>query len=142
MTDDRRAQGGRRSALAAADRHRPGARRVRPPRQRVHAEYPRPQLARRAWLNLNGRWDYAVQDSGAPRPTRFDGTILVPFPIQSLLSSVLRAVTPTQRLWYRRTFRLPPAPRGSRWLLHFGAVDWEAAVFVTGQPVGTHRGGS
>ena len=109
--------------------------------QRVHAEYPRPQLARRAWLNLNGRWDYAVQDSGAPRPKRFDGTILVPFPIQSLLSSVLRAVTPTQRLWYRRTFRLPPAPRGSRWLLHFGAVDWEAAVFVNGQPVGTHRGG-
>src|SRR5438046_3793702 len=98
-------------------------------------------MARPAWLTLTGPRDYAAADSGAPRPKRFASTILVPSSVQSLLSSVLRAVTPTQRLWYRRTFRLPPAPRGSRWLLHFGAVDWEAAVFVNGQPVGTHRGG-
>jgi len=111
--------------------------------QRVHAEYPRPQLVRSAWLNLNGSWDYAVRDSGAPRPRQFDGKILVPFPIQSALSGVQRAVTPTQRLWYRRSFRLPaaPRPRGTRWLLHFGAVDWETTVFVNGRAVGTHRGG-
>ena len=104
-------------------------------------EYPRPQMARSAWVNLNGLWEYAVRDSAAPRPGRFDGKILVPFPIESQLSGVQRAVTDQQRLWYRHTFRLPSAPRGIRWLLHFGAVDWEATVFMNGSAVTTHRGG-
>ena len=98
-------------------------------------------MARSAWVNLNGLWEYAVRDSAAPRPGRFDGKILVPFPIESQLSGVQRAVTDQQRLWYRHTFRLPSAPRGIRWLLHFGAVDWEATVFMNGSAVTTHRGG-
>ncbi|HYS21516.1 MAG TPA: galactose-1-epimerase [Gemmatimonadales bacterium] len=104
-------------------------------------EYPRPQMARPRWVNLNGPWEYAVQDSGAPRPARFDGKILVPFPIESQLSGVRRAVTDRQRLWYRRTVRLPMVPRGTHWLLHFGAVDWEATVYVNAHAVTTHRGG-
>jgi glycosyl hydrolase family 2 len=104
-------------------------------------EYPRPQMVRAKWQNLNGRWDYAIRDSGAARPTTFDGRIVVPFPIESQLSGVRRAVSETQRLWYHRTFRAPSVARGERLLLHFGAVDWECDVFVNGKQVATHRGG-
>jgi hypothetical protein len=106
----------------------------------VLPEHPRPQLMRPGWRTLNGWWDYAVRDSGAPRPDAWDGRILVPFPIESRLSRVRRSVSERQRLWYRRTF---PAtvPAGHRLLLHFGAVDWDAAVFVNGRRVGDHRGG-
>src|SRR5256885_6753465 len=105
-------------------------------------EYPRPQLVRPRWQSLNGRWSFAVRDSAAPRPRTFDGTILVPFPIESQLSGVQRTVTPAQRLWYRRPFRVTaPSVPGTHWLLHFGAVDWDAAVYVNGRRVGDHRGG-
>lgn len=104
-------------------------------------EYPRPQMTRRAWQNLNGRWQYAIRDSGAAAPTSWDGTIVVPFPLESQLGGVARPLTETQRLWYRRTFRAPRLPAGGRLLLHFGAVDWDAQVFVNGQRVGEHRGG-
>ncbi len=107
----------------------------------VLSEYPRPQLRRERWMNLNGAWEYAIADSGAGRPAAFDGTILVPFPAESQLSGVTRAVSPTQRLWYRRTFDVGRRVAGERWLLHFGAVDWEARVWVNGRPMGTHRGG-
>jgi Glycosyl hydrolases family 2, sugar binding domain/Glycosyl hydrolases family 2, TIM barrel domain/Glycosyl hydrolases family 2 len=103
--------------------------------------YPRPQMVRSAWTNLNGDWDYAITDSGAPRPTHWAGKILVPFPVQSQLSGVERAVTDSQRLWYHRTFTAPSLPRGHRLLLHFGAVDWDATVWVNGRKVGEHRGG-
>ena len=107
----------------------------------VLPEYPRPQLARTAWQSLNGRWDYAITPVDAPEPTRWDGGILVPFPVESQLSGVRRAVTPEDRLWYRRVFRAPRLPAGGRLLLHFGAVDWDATVFVNGRRVGGHRGG-
>ncbi len=107
---------------------------------RVLPEYPRPQLTRPAWQNLNGWWQYAVRDSGAPQPDTWDGRILVPFAIESQLSRVRRAVADTERLWYRRTFRAT-VPPGDRLLLHFGAVDWETVAFVNGQRVGEHRGG-
>ena len=103
-------------------------------------EYPRPQMTRAAWQSLNGWWDYAVRDSTAERPDAWDGRIVVPFPIESQLSRVGRSVGPDQRLWYRRTFRAP-ARGGGRLLLHFGAVDWAAAVWVNGHRVGEHRGG-
>jgi hypothetical protein len=104
-------------------------------------EYPRPQLVRDRWINLNGRWDLAITDSGAPAPDAYPDRILVPFPVESQLSGVTRAVRPTERVWYRRSFDLPERRAGERWLLHFGAVDWEARVWVNGRLAGEHRGG-
>jgi Glycosyl hydrolases family 2, sugar binding domain/Glycosyl hydrolases family 2, TIM barrel domain/Glycosyl hydrolases family 2 len=104
-------------------------------------EYPRPQLVRAAWSNLNGQWDYAITDSAAPQPAHWDGRILVPFAVQSQLSGVQRAVTDSQTLWYHRTFAAPAVPRGGRLLLHFGAVDWRTTVWVNGTRVGEHQGG-
>src|SRR6184192_2847108 len=78
---------------------------VRP--DRAHPEYPRPQLVRKDWLNLNGLWDYAVRPAEEKRPEKFDGQILVPFPIESALSGVMKRVGPDERLWYGRTFRVP-----------------------------------
>jgi hypothetical protein len=112
---------------------------VRP--DRVLPEYPRPQMVRAGWTNLNGEWEYAVTEKAAARPQAFSGHILVPFAIQSQLSGVATAVTDQQRLWYRRTFRAPALARGSRLLLQFGAVDWEAHVFVNGKEAGSHTGG-
>src|SRR5438445_7703278 len=110
--------------------------------EQVLPEYPRPDLVRPTWQTLNGTWQYAVRDSGSTSsPRAWDGTILVPFPIESQLSGVRRTVTDRQRLWYRRTFRIPSTAAGTRWLLHFGAVDWEAIVSVNGRRVGAHRGG-
>lgn len=103
-------------------------------------EYPRPQMVRTAWTNLNGLWDYAIVAKDAARPAAFDGKILVPFPVQSALSGVKKPLGPDQRLWYRRTF-VSPAKRGQRLLLHFEAVDWRAEVFVNGKTVGQHAGG-
>ena len=110
--------------------------------------YPRPQMVREEWINLNGLWELAiVPDSGSP-PSDFPSRILVPFPVESALSGVAGVVTPAHRVWYRRTFSLPEPPGGPtragedvRWLLHFGAVDWEAEVFLNGEGLGVHRGG-
>ena len=104
-------------------------------------EYPRPQLVRPAWQNLNGLWEYAVTPLGRNDFPGAEGQILVPFALESALSGVGRALRPDERLWYRRSFTVPSAWRGRRLLLHFGAVDWQAEVRVNGTPVGTHRGG-
>jgi hypothetical protein len=107
----------------------------------VHSEYPRPQLERKAWLNLNGLWEYGIQPRGKRRVEDFEGRILVPFPVESALSGVGRPVGADQRLWYRRTFEVPDAWKDRHVLLNFEAVDWEATVWVNGQKVGTHHGG-
>lgn len=104
-------------------------------------EYPRPQLVRERWSNLNGLWDYAVAPRDAARPEKFDGQILVPFAIESALSGVGKRVGPEETLWYRRTFAAPKAEAGERTLLHFGGVDWQASVYVNGTLVGEHSGG-
>ena len=106
-----------------------------------HPEYPRPQLVRQEWLNLNGLWDFAVKPKAQDRPTAYEGSILVPFPIESALSGVMRRVNPDERLWYRRSVTVPKEWGTRRVLLHFDAVDWEATVLIDGKQVGVHRGG-
>ena len=106
-----------------------------------HSEYPRPQFVRAQWQNLNGLWSYGITPTDAPRPRTWTGKILVPFPVESALSGVKKPLGETQQLWYRRTFTVPPHWRGQRLILHFGAADWKAQVWVNGQPVGTHFGG-
>jgi beta-galactosidase/beta-glucuronidase len=105
----------------------------------VWPEYPRPTLVRDGWTNLNGLWHYAIRPRRAPLPDAWDGEILVPFCVESRLSGVERRVTPDERLWYRRTFHHDGAE--ARTLLHFGAVDWHAAIFVNGAYAGSHTGG-
>ncbi len=110
--------------------------------EKVHPEYPRPQMVRKEWQNLNGLWDYADQAQGRRRSRKdWDGKILVPFPVESALSGVMKHVGPDNRLWYRRTFKVPEKWSGQRVLLHFGAVDWDTTVSVNGKEVGEHRGG-
>ena len=107
----------------------------------AHQEYPRPQMVREQWLNLNGLWEYAITDKDGGMPNEYQGNILVPYPIESALSGVQQMVQPNQKLWYRRTFTVPEDWSGENLLLHFGAVDWEATIYVNGQKVGVHRGG-
>ncbi|WP_345066767.1 glycoside hydrolase family 2 protein [Leifsonia kafniensis] len=106
----------------------------------VLQEYPRPQLARESYLNLNGRWDYAITDS-AEHPRGWDGAILVPFSPEAALSGVERQLLPGQHLWYQRTVHLPSDFIDERVLLHFGAVDQDCRVYIDGELVGSHSGG-
>jgi hypothetical protein len=104
-------------------------------------EYPRPQMTRTNWINLNGLWDYAVLPKDDPIPGTWQGRILVPFCIESSLSGVAKPLRPNQQLWYHRTFTAPKPTGDRRLLLHFGAVDWESSVWVNGILVGAHKGG-
>lgn len=109
--------------------------------QNVLPEYPRPILERTDWQNLNGLWDYAILPAGKAEPATFDGKILVPFAVESSLSGVQKEVGRRNELWYHRTFTVPSAWKNKNVLLHFGAVDWKADVYVNDIKVGTHTGG-
>ncbi|MFA5450292.1 MAG: sugar-binding domain-containing protein, partial [Clostridia bacterium] len=103
-------------------------------------EYPRPQLVRDSYINLNGWWDYAILKKGE-NLTDYQGKILVPFSPESILSGVEKLLLPDEVLYYRRTFTLPNDFKKDRVILHFGAVDYIANVYVNDVLAVTHRGG-
>jgi beta-galactosidase/beta-glucuronidase len=107
----------------------------------VLPEYPRPILERSDWQNLNGLWDYSILKAGTAEPTSFSGQILVPFPVESSLSGVMKSVGSENEVWYKRTFEIPAKWKGKNVLLHFGAVDWKADVWVNDVKIGSHTGG-
>ena len=107
----------------------------------VLPEYPRPIMERNDWKNLNGPWKYAITKKGDPTPAAYQGDILVPFAVESSLSGVGKMINEKEELWYQRTFDVPSAWRGKQILLHFGAVDWKAEVWVNDVKVGEHTGG-
>ena len=100
--------------------------------------YPRPQMKRDNWMNLNGPWEFAVSKE---KTEAYDKTILVPFCPESMLSGIQEHFDEGSRLWYRRTVTLPEDYQQGKWLLHIGAADQQAAVYVNGKKLGTHEGG-
>lgn len=104
-------------------------------------EYPRPQFERDFWMNLNGEFDYAVTGENSTFPMRYDGKITVPFAIESSLSGVERTLYASDRLWYRKRFRLSKEFENKRVILNFGAVDWQCKVFINRELAGEHTGG-
>ena len=107
----------------------------------VLPEYPRPIMERKEWKNLNGLWEYAIRPTGTHQPADMDGQILVPFAVESSLSGVMKTLGKENELWYSREFTVPSSWKGKNILLHFGAVDWQADVWVNGVKMGQHRGG-
>ncbi|MFW9924889.1 MAG: glycoside hydrolase family 2 protein [Candidatus Thorarchaeota archaeon] len=109
--------------------------------EKVLPEYPRPQLQRGHWLNLNGFWDYGITKRRVTENFFYDDEILVPFPIESLLSGVKRNLHPSEKLWYRKFFTIPKQFQGERVIIHFGAIDWESQIYINSKFVGKHIGG-
>lgn len=109
--------------------------------EKVLPEYPRPIMERTDWMNLNGIWNYAITPVGQTMPQGYDGQILVPFAVESSLSGVGKSLGEKNELWYQRKFSIPSKWKGYKILLHFGAVDWKADVWVNQVKVGQHTGG-
>ena len=105
-----------------------------------HPEYPRPNLVRDAWKNLNGLWNYELTDLNS-KPKYFSEKILVPFPIESSLSGVKKSVNDSTLLWYNRNFTIPEDWSGKKIILHFEAVDWQTKVWINDNFAGEHKGG-
>lgn len=108
--------------------------------ENVWKEYPRPQLERAQWKNLNGLWEYSVISKNQAQPKKFQGNILVPFSIESSLSGVMGEVKPDDRIWYKRSFTVPTEWKGKSVILNFEAVDYSTTVLVNGAIVGFHKG--
>jgi beta-galactosidase/beta-glucuronidase len=106
------------------------------------SEYPRPQMVRNSWMNLNGLWQYSIVPKSVENtPASFAGNILVPFAVESALSGVGKTVGKDSVLWYKHSLTIPASFKNNIVLLHFGAVDWLCDVYVNGKKVGTHQGG-
>ncbi|MDT0677897.1 glycoside hydrolase family 2 protein [Autumnicola musiva] len=103
--------------------------------------YPRPQMKRENWKNLNGLWEYAILPVTKQKPTKFQGEILVPFAVESELSGVKKLVGEDSNLWYRTSFTVPDYSNTERIQLNFGAVDWKATIYINGKKAGEHTGG-
>ena len=103
-------------------------------------EYPRPQMVREDWINLNGMFDFAITGD-IEWCDEYTDEIRVPFAVESCLSGICKRVSAKDRLWYRKKITLPESFKGKRTLLHFGAVDWECKVYVNKKEVGSHIGG-
>jgi hypothetical protein len=103
-------------------------------------EYPRPQMVRKDWVNLNGVWQFqsGKADDAVPSGKDLSGVILVPYPVEAPLSGVMQHY---DRIWYRRTFTISPSWKNKQIMLNFGAVDWESEVYINGKSVGVHKGG-
>lgn len=111
--------------------------------ENVWSSYPRPQLQRSQWMNLNGLWNFAVTDqTTTKKQVKYEGQILVPFAIESSLSGVQRTFLPTDKLWYQHSFTIDDAWKGKNIILHFQAVDYECQVWVNDKLAGTHKGGN
>lgn len=105
-------------------------------------EYPRPQLVRKDWQNLNGLWQYAITPASQQNiPASYDGQILVPYPVESALSGVGKRVGKENILWYKNAINLSKPSGANQVLLHFGAVDWRCDVYINGTKAGSHEGG-
>ncbi|MFP4366744.1 MAG: glycoside hydrolase family 2 protein [Bacteroidales bacterium] len=103
--------------------------------------YPRPLLKRNDWKNLNGLWNYSINPRNIRHAGDYDGEILVPFPVESSLSGVKKEVGENNVVWYERSFTVPSGWKGKDILLHFGAVDWQADVWINDIKIGSHTGG-
>lgn len=103
-------------------------------------EYPRPQMTRESWQNLNGWWECAILPLEAPKPAVYDRRILVPFAPESRLSGVEHVLQPNEKLWYRRSFSVTHH-EDEVVILHFGAVDFACELWVNGIWAGSHLGG-
>ncbi|MDQ8198835.1 glycoside hydrolase family 2 TIM barrel-domain containing protein [Pelagicoccus enzymogenes] len=104
-------------------------------------EYPRPQMERGDWTNLNGLWDVKVQHRSARQPEQWEGKILVPYALETPLSGVGKRLEQDEVIWYRKQFKLKSKPE-ARTLLNFEGVDYESRVWLNGQMVGSHVGGN
>ena len=104
-------------------------------------EYPRPQLERKDWINLNGLWSYSITGKNALKPGNLDEKILVPFSLESSLSGVMKNLNEKEILWYYREFKIPENWKNKNILLHFNAVDWKCELFINDTKIGEHIGG-
>ncbi len=109
----------------------------------VLPDYPRPQLERADWQNLNGLWEYAILPTSADEniPSAFQGNILVPFAVESALSGVGKTVGKDSILWYHKTITIASKTKSKKILLHFGAVDWRSDIYINGNKIAAHEGG-
>ena len=103
-------------------------------------EYPRPDAERKEWINLNGLWEFSITALDQ-KPEKWEGNILVPYPVESAISGVKKRVNENQNLWYRRSFQIPRSWKKQQIILNFEASDWETTVWIDGKEAGNHKGG-